>query len=227
MNEIQNKERKEKIYERLEAFLSESKYLSNNKEVLFWIKRILIFIKNELPLTFKYQNFINVLKYQIDQIGKGIYTSFDIKNNCCQIIIDLTYTTKHDSFNECIIKFHPKVEEVSLELLNNGHYSEAIFEAVKALNHYVKDKANITGDDLFNAMGKAFKVDNPIIKLNKLVSQSDKDEQDGFRFLFQGAMRAIRNPKAHDTHKLKDRNKAIEYLAFLSLLFRKTDEGKL
>lgn len=76
-------------------------------------------------------------------------------------------------------------------------------------------------------MAKAFSERNPIIKLNPLKTQSDMDEQEGFRFLYQGAMKGIRNPKGHDTVKLKDKNKALEYLAFISLLFRRVDEGNL
>jgi len=227
MNEINKDKIKIQLLKKLDIIFSGCKLIYSNKDALLWVKRIIMFIENELSNTFQYQNFLKNFQDFINKKGKLKFSYRDTQNYCGALFLDLFAVVKNDSFDEYSIKFHPKVEEVSHELFKDGHYSQAIFEAVKTLNNYVKDKANITDADLFSAMGKAFKVDKPIIKLNKLVSLSDKDEQDGFRFLFQGAMRAIRNPKAHDTHKLKDRNKAIEYLAFLSLLFRKTDEGEL
>ena len=124
------------------------------------------------------------------------------------------------------IKLHPKVKEISLDLFNNGHYSQAIFESVKALNNFVKSKARIIDKDLAGAMAKAFNEQDPIIKLNDLITQSDKDEQEGFKFLYMGTMKGIRNPMGHETYEM-DKKTAIEYLAFLSLLFRKAEEGKL
>ena len=91
----------------------------------------------------------------------------------------------------------------------------------------LKTKARITDKDLSGAMAKAFDEKNPIIKLNDLKTQSDLDEQKGFKLLFMGAMTGIRNPKAHDTIKQEDKNRTLEYLAFLSLLFRRAEEGKL
>ncbi len=42
-----------------------------------------------------------------------------------------------------------------------------------------------------------------------------------------GAIKGIRNPKAHENIKQKDKNRTLEYLAFLSLLFRRAEEGKI
>lgn len=75
-------------------------------------------------------------------------------------------------------------------------------------------------------MAEAFNEKNPIIKLNDLETKSDIDEQRGFKLLFMGAMTGIRNPIGHETYEL-DKNTALEYLAFLSLLFRKAEEGNL
>ena len=70
------------------------------------------------------------------------------------------------------IELHPMVKKVSSELFKNKHYAEAVFETVKALNNYVKEKANITNSDLSKAMVKAFNEKQPIIKLNNLKSKS-------------------------------------------------------
>lgn len=124
------------------------------------------------------------------------------------------------------IQLHPRIIEVSQSLFESGHYSQAIFEAFKAVNNFVKEKTGLSldGKDL---MAKVFREEAPIIKLNKLKTKSERDEQEGFKFLFIGAMVGIRNPKAHDNIVQTDPNRALEYLGFASLLMKRAEEGKL
>jgi len=124
------------------------------------------------------------------------------------------------------MQLHPKVIEVSKSLFRDGHYASAILEAYKAVNNFVKEKAGLSldGKDL---MAKVFREEDPIIKLNELLTQSDRDEQEGFKFLFMGAMVGIRNPKAHDFIEMKDPYKTLEYLAFASLLLKKISFWKV
>jgi len=121
---------------------------------------------------------------------------------------------------------HPKVIEVSESLFETGHYAQAIFEAFKAVDNFVKQK---TGLDLDckQLMAKAFNEKGPVIELNELKTQSDRDEQEGFKFLFMGAMVGIRNPKAHDNVVDTDPYRALEYLALASLLMKRAEEGKV
>ncbi len=124
------------------------------------------------------------------------------------------------------MQLHPRIIKASKSLFNSGHYAEAIFAAYKAVNNFTKRKAGqpLDGKDL---MAKAFNEDKPIIKMNKLTTRSERDEQEGFRFLFMGAMVGIRNPKAHDDIRQINPYKTLEYLAFASLLMRRATEGKL
>ena len=190
----------------------------------YWIKRILAFLDIALPYN-RYNPYKSSIKGFIDGkestrfVGDGTYPYVN------KVLKDLIDTLEMDNIDNFSVDFHPELKRVCLDLFRDGHYSEAIFEASKALYNYVKNKAGLTNISASDGMAKAFKEDNPIIKLNNLSSTSDNDEQKGFRFIFQGSMMAIRNPKAHETIKLKDPKKALEYLAFLSLLFRKVDEG--
>jgi uncharacterized protein (TIGR02391 family) len=124
------------------------------------------------------------------------------------------------------MQLHPRIKRVSKSLFNSGHYAEAIFAAFKTINNFIKRKTGLQldGKDL---MTKAFNEDKPIIKLNKLEIQSDHDEQEGFRFLYMGAMVGIRNPKAHEDIRQINPYRTLEYLAFASLLMRRAIEGKL
>lgn len=122
------------------------------------------------------------------------------------------------------MQFHPKTVEASRKLFKDGHYSDAVFRAFTEVNNFVKVE---TGQELDGKalMSKVFRIQEPIIKLNKLKSQSDRDEQEGFMFLFMGAMVGIRNPKAHDNIVQKDALTTLEYLALASLLMKRAEEG--
>jgi uncharacterized protein (TIGR02391 family) len=122
------------------------------------------------------------------------------------------------------MQFHPKVIEVSKSLFETGHYSEAIFAAFKAVTNFVQKKtgSNLDGKTL---MAQVFSETSPMIRLNQLKTPSDKDEQEGFKFLFMGAVVGIRNPKAHDNVKQVDPYRTLEYLALASLLVKRVDEG--
>jgi len=120
---------------------------------------------------------------------------------------------------------HPRLRKQSESLFISKHYFEAIFEGYKLLGKAVRDKSGLTGDGK-SLMSDAFSLRNPVIILNDLQSETDRNEQEGFMYLFMGAMQGIRNPEAHEIRDLKDPVIALEYLAFASLLLRKLEEGK-
>ncbi|MDH4214795.1 MAG: TIGR02391 family protein [Candidatus Thorarchaeota archaeon] len=122
------------------------------------------------------------------------------------------------------MRFHPKVIEASRDLFEDGHYRDAILRAFIEVNNFVKAKTRLELDNR-DLMSKVFRLGNPVIKLNELKTQSEKDEQEGFMFLFMGAMVGIRNPKAHDNIVQSDPLRALEYLALASLLIKRAEEG--
>ena len=120
---------------------------------------------------------------------------------------------------------HSIIIQVSDKLFSNGHYSQAIFEAFKAVNLQVKKKSGLSHLDGKNLMSQAFKLSSPRLRWTDLKTDSDNDEQEGFMFLYMGAIVGIRNPKAHDHIILKDEIIALEYLSFASLLMKRIDEA--
>ena len=59
--------------------------------------------------------------------------------------------------------------------------------------------------------------------LADLSTQTGKDIQAGYRFLFMGSQQAIRNPAAHEPFGEMDDDEAFELLGLASLLMRKLD----
>ena len=119
---------------------------------------------------------------------------------------------------------HPLLPKKVRKLFDNGHYSEATFEAFKYIDKVVQkhSKMSETGVKL---MMQVFDDQKPILKLNALASLSEIDEQKGFRFLFSGAVMAIRNPRGHEVNVTDDPDTCLDHLAFASLLLRRLEES--
>ena len=124
-----------------------------------------------------------------------------------------------------IAALHADVREVADRYLESGHPEVAIFEAFKAINNRVK---TMTGLDLDGAklMAEAFKDADPPIAFADLSSETGKNIQAGFRFMFMGAVRGIRNPDAHERFTALDAEEALESLAFASMLMRRLDSAQ-
>ncbi len=74
---------------------------------------------------------------------------------------------------------------VSEQLFQDGHRAAALFEAAKAAHNRVKKMTGLS-DDGATLMGNAFKDDRPTLVLADLSTQTGKDIQAGYRFLFMG-----------------------------------------
>jgi uncharacterized protein (TIGR02391 family) len=122
-----------------------------------------------------------------------------------------------------ITQFHPNIVEASRSLFESGHYAQSILEAFKTVNNYVKQMTGLSLDGKA-LMSKTFSEEKPLIPFNELDTQSKRDEQEGFKFLFMGAMVGIRNPFAHEDYSsFIEPHITLEYLGFASLLMGKID----
>jgi uncharacterized protein (TIGR02391 family) len=108
----------------------------------------------------------------------------------------------------------------------NGHYQDAVLEAFKYLNNYVKSRVRKTQADGNALMKEAFSAKNPILKLNELVSPSEKDEQLGYMEIFGGVMTGIRNPRAHENDFDNDPFIAIQLLSLADHLLDRAKRAK-
>ena len=122
------------------------------------------------------------------------------------------------------LKLHPRIDRVSRATFEDGHYAEAIRNAFKEVIVTAREVSGLRDLDGKKLMDQAFSVTNPKIKLNNLVTQSEKDEQQSFLLMFGGAALGIRSPKAQDTVQQNDPYQALEYLSIASLLLKTIDE---
>ena len=139
-----------------------------------------------------------------------------------KVVIKEATITQNKLFD--LLQFHPKIVKASRSQFRSGHYTEAIFNAFRCIEIFAKQKSGSKkrGTAL---MQEIFSENHPIIKLNNMQYDFEIDEQNGFRFIYAGAMLGIRNPKAHADIQQKDPYRTLEYLSLASLLANRLDEG--
>jgi uncharacterized protein (TIGR02391 family) len=114
---------------------------------------------------------------------------------------------------------HPEVQRLAGRLYRDGHYRQAILDTYIGLVDHVKKRSGRKDLDNTPLMQAVFSLRNPILSVS-----DESDEQQGFMWLFSGAVMAIRNPKAHRIIEQTDPQRTVEWLSFASVLLRVLDE---
>ncbi len=123
------------------------------------------------------------------------------------------------------MELHPAIERAVGNLFRDGHYANAIEDAVKSLNALVRLNSGIEDKDGSALMEAVFNPKSPILSFNTLQDEADKNEQRGFMMMFSGAVAGLRNPRAHKLIK-DDSERALEFVAFVSLLAKLADASQ-
>ncbi len=114
----------------------------------------------------------------------------------------------------------PTVELAAYGHYQAGHYREAVLNAIMAVFDILRSKSGL---DLDGAalVTQALSIENPILKLANIESQSGRNIQVGFIDMLKGAYTGVRNPKAHKLETDLNAISAAQYLVLASLLARK------
>ena len=124
---------------------------------------------------------------------------------------------------------HPDIQRVSGKLYRDGSFAEAACNAFIEINSRIKDIYREKYPDAENTpdgqalMNKVFADNVPVLVAGDLTTQTGKDIQAGTRFMFAGAMAALRNPKSHQNIAI-EKDDAMRRLIFASMLMYKIDE---
>lgn len=149
-------------------------------------------------------------------------------------------TTKPDSsmlFN--LYPLHPRIKSIAEPLFNKEGYFDAVFEATKALNNFIREKTGSHDSEttlVRNVIGDPSKeIRNPKIKFNPLDLtspdyKSQQNEQRGFSYLAHGVFFAFRHPKGHEPKDTRWGNitpyEALDQLVVISYLMKRIEEAK-
>jgi len=113
---------------------------------------------------------------------------------------------------------------VVMDLFDNGHYSQATFEAYKFLDKEICRHSKISKSG-FQLMMDALGGANPTVRLTPMLTISQQDEQKGFQFIFSGGILAIRNPRGHEHSLVDDPDTCLDHLALASMLLRRLSDA--
>lgn len=122
------------------------------------------------------------------------------------------------------LPLHPRIASVCVALYQDKHYSNAVYDATKALVNLVKEKSGRHELDGADLMRQVFTKNQPILAFNDLSDQSDSDEQEGMMHLYEGVTLGIRNPRGHDFPE-DSPERALEYIVLISLLANRVEEA--
>lgn len=143
------------------------------------------------------------------------------RNNCPY---NLLYK---DSFDEFLKRnFHPEIIKHSQKLFVQGNFFHSVFEAAKVYNKDVKTKS-LSDKDGQPLMLNVWGCDNGVLKVTTCQTQTERDFQDGIKFISGGLMSAIRNPTAHEpaiTWPI-DKQDCLDILSLISFLYRQLDKA--
>lgn len=116
--------------------------------------------------------------------------------------------------------FHSEIHKHCSNLYSQGNYFHAVFEAAKVYNKKVQEKAQSSQD------GQALMMEawttSGVLKVTPCQTKTDKNIQEGIKFLSAGLMQAMRNPTAHEPALDWPISKedCLDMLSFISYLLR-------
>ncbi|MGG3453928.1 TIGR02391 family protein [Paenibacillus rhizolycopersici] len=176
-----------------------------NKHLEDWCNKFngfLMYSEHELVVSNKRQSIINDIELKIEEL----------KIKKVEVIKEIQPPLS-------IENLHPNIIKVSEKLFYDGHYRSAVLDSYIDLINRVKELSGRSDLDGSPLMQQVFSIRTP-----KLIISDDQDEQQGFMWLFSGAVMAIRNPKAHKIIEITDPQRTVEWLAFASVLHRVLDD---
>lgn len=122
--------------------------------------------------------------------------------------------------------FHSEIILHCRKLYGQRNFFHAVFEAAKVYHNLIREKSqsNKDGEAL---MMSVWDPRNGVLRVTACETETDRNVQDGIKFLSAGLMRAIRNPTAHEPalHWAIDERDATDILAFVSFLLRQHDKA--
>jgi len=139
-------------------------------------------------------------------------------------IIDTSDRKKEDaSFTDR--NFHSEIHKHSKKLFLEGNYFHSVFEASKAYNKEVKVKSKNQKDG--SSLMLEVLSSNGVLKITACQTETEKNIQEGIKFLSAGLMQAVRNPTAHEPAVDWNISKedCLDILSFISYLFRQLDKA--
>ncbi len=151
----------------------------------------------------------------------------DLNHTECIYEVVNARTVRRQPSPVTVPSLHHLVSVASGSQVASGHYDDAVFNALKAVEDRVKTLTAST-DIGKKLMTTLFNERAPLLDITSDhadAAQAD-DEREGYKFLFMGAAQALRNPRGHGGHLQTGEAEAMEMLVTASLLMRALDRAE-
>ena len=183
--------------------------------------------EEDYPLYVNKYKEVNKALIYADSAGRAYVNPIAVGQLIC--LLDLIVEEEHEPI--CWQCVHPMIKESSMRLYLDEHYVNAAEDAFIEVNERVKkiyQKIVPSGQELdgVTLMNQMFTQKNPVIVLGDTSTETGRNIQQGYQFLFAGAMSAFRNPKAHSNTIVLDAREAMRRIMFASSLMYKLDEAE-
>ena len=106
-----------------------------------------------------------------------------------------------------------------------GNYSHAILDAIHYLSNILREKTGADGDGK-SLVGQALGGDSPRLRINRLQTETERNEQQGIESILRGMYQAIRNPRSHEqiVDKQETADAIIYFIDYLLIIIEKSEE---
>jgi len=214
-------------------FVNEYRLRNGVQELEDFSRKETLLTINDPSFTELIKNHFNVEVYafrfsstSVIGILTGIRTNLINRLMAVEVVIEKDVLNnngqEHTVTYRMIENLHPSIQDVALKLYIDGHYRQAILDTYILLTNSVKTKSGRHDLDGVQLVQTVFSPKNPCIKISDNI-----DEQQGFMWLFSGAIMGIRNPNAHNLIEHKDPQKTLEWITYASALLRTLDGAEV
>lgn len=104
------------------------------------------------------------------------------------------------------------------------NYSAAILDAIHFLSELIRERSGLDGDGA-NLVGRAFGGKTPVLKINSLNTESERNVQAGIEQLLRGIYQAVRNPRSHGTNQDTE-DDSVAIILFINHMLKTIDSAK-
>lgn len=198
------------------------------------IYSVAISIQKDEPIIYSQLTQAKDMLFNTDQFGRIMLNTVAMG----EVIFGLNHLCikqqahKNDAGSETDIwsYVHPIIKKTSKKLYEDGHFANAAEDAFIEINDRVKKIYKIISPsatkipDGDTAMTTVFSANNPMLKACDISSETGMNEQKGLMLMLQGAMSALRNPKAHSNITIS-KDDAMRRIMYASMLMYKIDEA--
>jgi uncharacterized protein (TIGR02391 family) len=163
---------------------------------------------------------LSFIGFEIAETGKILKTSkVETISEAERKADRLKYLLSERNVHQDVLRF------CKAELLQENYF-HAVFESTKSVADKIRDLSGITsdGNDLIDSV---FAINNPILIINNLTTETEKSEHKGFANLLRGFFGMFRNTTAH-APKIKwtiIENDALDIMTLASLFHRRLDNS--